>query len=56
MIISRGSHIYTDEYKVYHSLESLGYEHNTVNQSQGMQGMMRIPTTVSAEPHFLDCG
>ena len=46
MIISRGSHIYTDEYKVYHSLESLGYEHHhTVNQSQGMQGMMRIPTT-----------
>ena len=36
-IISRGSHIYTDEYKVYPSLGSLGYEHHhTVNQSQGI--------------------
>ena len=29
--ISKGSRINTDEYKAYHSLNSLGYEHNTVN-------------------------
>jgi transposase-like protein len=33
--ISRGSLIYTDEYRIYDRLEQWGYEHQAVNHSDG---------------------
>lgn len=31
----KGSLVYTDEYKAYNSLEKMGYNHHTVNHSEG---------------------
>ena len=34
-IAKPGSTVYTDEYKAYNSLEKIGYDHHTVNHSEG---------------------
>lgn len=34
-IVARGTQIYTDEYNIYHRLTNWGYNHKTVNHSQG---------------------
>ena len=33
--VKPGSTVYTDEYKAYNSLEKIGYDHHTVNHSEG---------------------
>lgn len=33
--VAKGSQLYTDEYAIYHRLESWGYRHKTVNHSKG---------------------
>ncbi|MFQ5343768.1 MAG: IS1595 family transposase [Anaerolineae bacterium] len=45
--IRRGTQIYTDDYDIYHFLTSAGYQHQSVNHSQGeyARGEVHVNTT-----------